>query len=120
MVGYKDPSAPADGMPKAINVLTFVGQVDKEIGGYARQYAARCEYSHANHNGTAGLYSHPHEDTGLIDLGSNARGAQSHEMICALNLSVAVMMLNHSYAAIGQALDQLIELCENAVPLRPD
>ncbi len=53
-------------------------------------------------------------------MGSNARGAQSHEMICALNLSVAVMMLNHSYAAIGQALDQLIELCENAVPLRPD
>lgn len=44
----------------------------------------------------------------------------SPEMICALNLSVAVMMFNHSYAAIGQALDQLIELCENAVPLRPD
>lgn len=62
---------------------------------------------------------HPHEDTGLIDLGSNVRGAQSHEMICALNLSVAVIMFNHSYAAIGQVLDQLIELCEKAVPLRP-
>jgi len=24
VVGYKDPSAHADGMPKAINVLTFV------------------------------------------------------------------------------------------------
>jgi hypothetical protein len=55
---------------------------------------------------------------GVIDLASNAREAQSHEMICALNLSVAVMMFNHSYAAIGQALEQLIEFCENAVPLR--
>jgi hypothetical protein len=120
VVGYIDRSAHADGVPKAINVLTFVGQVDKEIGGYASQYAALCEYSHPNHDGTAGLYSHPHEDTGLIDLGSNVRGAQSPETICALNLSVAAMMFNHSYAAIGHALDQLIDLCERAVPLRPD
>lgn len=119
VVGYKDPSALADGLPQAINVLTFVGQVDKEIGGYASQYAALCEYSHPNHDGTAGLYSHPHEDTGLIDLGSNVRGAKSHEMICALNLSVAVMMFSHSYAAIGESLPQLVELCEKARPPRP-
>ena len=68
----------------------------------------------------AGLYSHPHEDTGLIELGSNIRGSQSHDVICALNLSVAVMMFNHSYAAIGDALPQLVDLCERAVPLRPD
>ena len=120
VVGYKDPSAHADGLPKAINVLTFVGQIDKEISGYAGQYAALCEYSHPNHDGVAGLYSHPHEDTGLIDLGSNIRGSQSHEMICALNLSVAVMMFNHSYAAIGDALATLVDLCERAVPLRED
>jgi hypothetical protein len=120
VVGYKDPSAFADGAPKAINVLTFVGQVDKEISGYSSQYVALCEYSHPNHDGAAGLYSHPHEDTGLIELGSNIRGSQSHDVICALNLSVAVMMFNHSYAAIGHALPQLVDLCERAVPLRPD
>jgi hypothetical protein len=117
-VGYKDPSVDADGLPKAINVLTFVRQVDKEIGGYAGQYAALCEYSHPNHDGAAGLYSHPHDDTGLIDFGSNVRGSESHEMICALNLSVAVIMFNHSYAAIGHALPQLVEVCEKAVPPR--
>jgi hypothetical protein len=85
VVGYKDPNACADGLPKAINVLTFVGQVDKEIAGYSSQYAALCEYSHPNHDGAAGLYSHPHEDTGLIELGSNIRGSQSHDVICALN-----------------------------------
>ena len=101
-------------------MLTFVGQVDKEISGYSSQYAALCEYSHPNHDGAAGLYSYPHKDTGLIELGSNIRGSQSHDVICALNLSVAVMMFNHSYAAIGRALPQLVDLCERAVPLRPD
>jgi hypothetical protein len=119
-VGYKDPRAQTDGLPKAINVLTFVGQVDKEIVGYADQYAALCEYSHPNHDGAAGLYSHPHADTGLIDLGSNVRGSRSHEEICALNLSVAVLMFNHSYTAIGDVLPQLVELCEKAIPLRQD
>jgi hypothetical protein len=119
VVGSKDPSAHADGVPKAINVLTFVGQVDKEIGGYAGQYAALCEYSHPNHDGAAGLYSHPHKDTGLIDFGSNVRGAGSHEMICALNLSVAVLMFNHSYAAIADSMTELVLLCENAMPARP-
>jgi hypothetical protein len=120
VVGYKDPNARADGLPKAINVLTFVGQVDKEIAGYSGQYAALCEYSHPNHDGAAGLYSHPHEDTGLIQLGSNIRGSQSHDVVCALNLSVAMMMFNHSYAAIGDALPPLVDLCERAVPLRLD
>jgi len=57
VVGYKDPNACADGLPKAITVLTFVGQVDKEIAGYSGQYAALCEYSHPNHDGAAGIYS---------------------------------------------------------------
>jgi hypothetical protein len=54
------------------------------------------------------------------NFGSNVRGVQSHEMICALNLSVAVMMFSHSYAAIGDALPRLVDLCERSVPLRPD
>jgi hypothetical protein len=49
VVGYKDASAHADGVTKAINVLASVCKVDKEIGGNASQYAALCEYSHPNH-----------------------------------------------------------------------
>jgi hypothetical protein len=118
VVGYKDKRALTDGLPQAVSVLTFVGQVDKEINGYESQYFALCEYSHPNHDGTAGLYSHPHADTGLIELGSNVRGSESHEMICALNLSVAVMLFKHSYAAIGHSLPQLIDLCEKVRPPR--
>ena len=114
--GQKDRSAHADGLPMAINVATFLDHVEREIPGYAGQYAALCEYSHPNYAGAAGLYSHPHKDTGLIDLGPNIRGLQTHDLICAANLSGAVLMFHHSYAAIGNALPALVELCESLIP----
>lgn len=116
VLGQKDPSALADGLPKAINVTTFLDHVEREIRGYAGQYAALCEYSHPNYAGAAGLYSHPHKDTGLIDLGHTIRGLQRHERICAANLSGAVIMFHHSYAAIGNALPALVALCERLIP----
>lgn len=116
MFGQKDPSAQADGLPAAIDVVTFLEHVEKEIPGYTDQYAALCEYSHPNYAGAAGLYSHPHKDTGMIDLASNIRGLQTHDMICAANLSGAVIMFHHSYTAIGDALAALVELCERLIP----
>ena len=114
--GQKDPSAQADGLPAAINVMTFLEHVEKEIPGFTGEYAALCEYSHPNYTGAAGLYSHPHKDTGMIDFGHDIRGLQTHDMICAANLCGAVIMFHHSYAAIGDALASLVELCERLIP----
>lgn len=111
-VGYKNPEALADNLPEAVSVLTFVGHVDKDIEGYKKAYAALSEYAHPNYEGAACLYSHPHANTGLVDFGSNIRASDSHEIICALNLSVAVMMFSHSYAAIATLMPKLVALCE--------
>jgi hypothetical protein len=111
-LGYKNPAALADNLPEAVSVLTFVDHVDKDIDGYKKAYAALSEYSHPNYEGAACLYSHPHADTGLVDFGSNIRASDSHEIICALNLSVAAMMFNHSYAAVAHLMPQLVALCE--------
>jgi len=112
-VGYKEQTALAD-FPEAINVMTFVEQLDKKIDGFARAYATLCEYSHPNHQGAAGLFSWPHADTGLVEFGSNIRELETHEVICALNLSAAVMMFDHCYAAIAKSMPQLVALCEKA------
>jgi hypothetical protein len=114
--GHKDPPVQADGLPTAINVATFLEHVEKEIPGYMGQYAALCEYSHPNYLGAAGIFSQPHKETGLIDLGSNVRGLQTHDMSCAANLSGAVIMFHYSYAAIGDALPALVEVCERLIP----
>jgi len=112
-VGYKEKTALAD-FPEAINVMTFVEQLDKKIDNFARAYATLCEYSHPNHQGAAGLFSWPHPDTGLVDFGSNIRGAGTHEAICALNLSAAVMMFDHAYTAIAKSMPRLVALCEKS------
>jgi hypothetical protein len=110
-VGYKEPTALAD-FPEAISALTFVEHLNKKIDNFARTYATLCEYSHPNHQGAAGLFSWPHADTGLVEFGSNIRELDTHEVICALNLSAAVMMFDHCYAAIAKSMPRLVALCE--------
>jgi hypothetical protein len=114
-VGYKEPSALAE-FPEAVNVMTFVDELNKKIDNFKRSYATLCEYSHPNHQGAAGLFSWPHPDTGLVDFGSNIRGMDTHEAICALNLSAAVMMFDHCYGAIAKSMPQLVALCERTKP----
>jgi hypothetical protein len=113
-VGYKEPSALVE-FPEAISALTFVKHLNKKIDNFERSYATLCEYSHPNHQGAAGLFSWPHPDTGLVDFGSNIRGMDTHENICALNLSASVMMFDHCYAAIAKSMPQLVALCEKGV-----
>ncbi len=111
-VGYKDPSALVDNLPEALSVLTFVGHVDIEIEGYAKAYASLSEYSHPNYEGAACLFSWPHAATGLVDFGANIRASDSHETIGVMNLSVAVMMFDHSYRAFEDSMPLLVRLCE--------
>jgi hypothetical protein len=46
----------ADG-PEAINVLTFVKRLDKQIPGFEAAYHSLSEYAHPNWRGVSGLYS---------------------------------------------------------------
>jgi hypothetical protein len=112
-VGYKEQTALAD-FPEAINVMTFVEHLNKKIDNFARAYATLCEYSHPNHQGAAGLFSWPHPGTGLVDFGSNIRRSDSHEGICLSNLSAAVMMFDHCYAALAKSMPRLVALCEKS------
>jgi len=98
--------------------MTFLKHVERELPGYTRHYEKLCEYSHPNYYGVAGIYSHPHKETGLIDLGSNIRGGQSHDLICAAGLSGTVIMFHHSYEALANTLPALVELCERLIPPR--
>ncbi len=114
--GQKDPAAHVDGLPMAINVMTFLKHVEREIPGYTGHYERLCEYSHPNYYGVAGIFSQPHKETGLIDFGSNIRGGQSHDLTCAASLSGATLMFHHSYEALADTLPALVTLCERLVP----
>jgi hypothetical protein len=102
--------------PVAINVLNFVDQVDKRFAGYRKQYDELSEYSHPNYLGTTCLYSATDFDNYMVSFGANARGSKPAEIIGVMNLSVALMIFDHSYNEVADLMPAFIALCERDLP----
>jgi hypothetical protein len=99
-------------MPQAINVLTFVDKVDKDVQGFRRQYDALCEYAHPNSLGTVFVYSKPDPEMGWADLGSNVRQRENVEQCGVINLSVVMEMFEVGYNQIADLMPSFVAVCE--------
>jgi hypothetical protein len=110
-LGHKAPTA-KDEFPEAISVLTFLKHVEKELEGYEAQYAAMSEYSHPNYLGTTGMYAHVDKEKMLVNFGANLRGSHAAETIGVMNLSVALLMIDHSYNTMADLMPAFVRLCE--------
>lgn len=97
---------------EAINALTFVDRVDKDISGFRHQYDSLSEFAHPNWAGTALLYSKPDPSNLRTDLGATLRSENSKEIGVA-NLSVALMFFERSYNRIDDLMPGFITLCES-------
>lgn len=102
-----------DIMPEAINVLTFVDRVDKDIPGFRHQYDMLSEFAHPNWAGTALLYSKPDPPNLWTDFGANIRAGDSTKQVGVSNLSVALMIFERSYNGVADLMPAFIALCEN-------
>jgi hypothetical protein len=72
----------ADG-PEAINVLTFVERLDKQMPGFEAAYHSLSEYAHPNWRG--GLYSKIDRENFIVHYGRGLRSEPAgHEMANAL------------------------------------
>jgi len=99
--------------PDAISVLTFVDVVDETVEGFRRQYDSLSEYAHPNYLGTTGLYSQNDAENILVNFGTNARASGAAESICMVNLSVALMIFEHTYNALSDLMQDFVVLCES-------
>ncbi len=108
MMGSKTDPA----LPEAINVLTFVKRVEKDIEGFLHQYDSLSEFAHPNWAGTALLYSKPDPTNLWTDFGANLRSENSKN-IGVVNLSVALMFFERSYNRIADLMPGFITLCES-------
>ena len=102
-----------DTVPKAINVLTFVDRVDKEIEGLRHQYDMLSEFAHPNWAGTTLLYSKSDPSNFRTTFGANIRAADGTKNAGLLNLSVALMIFERSYTRVSDCLPDFITLCED-------
>jgi hypothetical protein len=110
MMGSK--SIDRDIMPEAVNVMTFVQHVDKEVEGFLHQYEGLSEYVHPNWSGAGLLYSKPDPSNFRVDFGTNIRGADSAKVIVLVNLSVSLMLFEKRYNDITELMPSFIALCE--------
>src|SRR5262249_31434404 len=91
-------------MPDPINVLTFVKRVDKEANGFLKQYDELSEFAHPNWAGTLLLYSKPNPKKMWTDFGSNMRQVEDIKQVGITNLSVALLIFEHSYNQISDMM----------------
>jgi hypothetical protein len=74
----------ADG-PEAINVLTFVKRLDKQMPGFEAAYHSLSECAHPNWRGVSGLYSKIDRENFVVHYGRSLRAELAgNEMANAL------------------------------------
>ena len=109
--GVKIPDDPV--FPQAINILTIIEKVDKEVKGFNHQYAVLCEYTHPNASGTTHSYLRHNREQLTTDFGLNSRTAENTRMIGLINLSVSLLMFELKYNLVADLLPDFVALCEH-------
>ena len=97
---------------EAVNVLTFVEKINKDIDGFEKSYESLCEYAHPNWSGTSFLYSKPNTEKIWIDYGKNIRGKESVSIVGLTCLNTSLMIFEHSYNEVGDLMPDFINICE--------
>ncbi len=103
------------GFPEAISVLTFVDHVEREVEGFRRQYDELSEYAHPNYLGTTGLYSQRNAEEFTVSYGPNPRATGAAITIGIVNLSVALMVFEHTYEKLGDLIPAFVRVCDKSL-----
>jgi hypothetical protein len=106
-------------LPQALNVMTFVRDVEKEINGFENQYGALSEIAHPNWAGTAFLYSNPDHNSQHVDFGAHLRGRATLIVTGLTNLDTALLIFNHSRLLLAELVPPFALLCESKLALTP-
>ena len=96
-------------LPVAINVLTFVDDVDKKVEGFRKQYDSLSEYAHPSFTSER---QHCTQETNKENITgkflARTPSAGSAQTICIMNLSVALMIFRHAYRAFAELMPDFV------------
>jgi hypothetical protein len=102
-------------MLSAINVLTFIGSVEKTLPGTRERYNGLSEYCHPNWAGMLGLYGRYDMSNRLIVLGQDAERKSNAKAVGVSMLSAGFLMFKKTYDDLGESLPALVMLCEKSI-----
>lgn len=112
LLGHKLKEVTDGGAPVAINILSMVDRVDRDIPGFRKSYDALSEAAHPNWRGTAGLFSQMDSDRILTRFGPNIRSVDFFE---AQGLGLLVGSLGTfeiAYNQVSELMPDFIAACE--------
>jgi hypothetical protein len=101
-----------DGFPEAVNVLTLVGRMDKQVPGVLRTYNSMSEYAHPNWSGTAFAYSAIDRDKMVVDLGRSSPRRRAHDVVGLSCLTASLALLEFAYNKLAEVFPSFIAACE--------
>ena len=105
-------------LPSAINVLTFVDAVNKQVDGVRHQYDELSELAHPNWAGAMNLYCTTNHDERAFSFGPQDEvTTKTNGKIFAV-LSGTILIFKYVFEEIDQAMPEFVQLCEREIALQ--
>ena len=102
-------------LPSAINVLTFIDRVDKQVDGFRNQYDELSEFAHLNWSGAMALYCTTNHDERACSFGPRDEAITSTNTKIFNLLSGAILIFRYVFEEIDRAIPKFVQLCERDI-----
>ncbi|WP_038967937.1 hypothetical protein [Bradyrhizobium diazoefficiens] len=106
-------------MPQSINVLTFIGKMDKVFPGFEKQYNQLSEISHPNWAGSAAIYSKRSDDNLTTYFGRDVKENGSTRRLAIGALVHGLEIFGYAYNRITDRIPAFVEACETSLDRGP-
>lgn len=106
--GWKDPGAQI----QAVNVLTLVDRVNRDLPHFRQAYDALSEFAHPNWSGVEGAYGEVDFQKLWVDLGHSNR-VPTRTGLCALVGGLELFF--HFYTGMLSHMSEFTRICEEAL-----
>jgi hypothetical protein len=99
-------------MPEAVNVLTFVSKVSKDIPAFGKAYDSLSEYAHPNWSGTSFIYSKHDPENVLTNFGKDLRESSNYKIFGVQCLVGSLVLFESLYNQISDLMPDFVKACE--------
>jgi hypothetical protein len=118
MVGFRDKGQGQENFPDAVNILTCIDRVERELEGFRKSYDQLSEYAHPNWSGVSGLFTQTDHENILVDLGSYISGKENIKLKISVSFATNLELLAMIYHQFADFLPELVQLCEREIERR--
>jgi hypothetical protein len=115
LLGFKDRDEGQENLPNALNIMTAIDRVERDISGFRKNYDMLSEYAHPNWSGVLGMFAETDHDNIIVDLGLNIKSKEHAKRMISISFTTNLEILEVAYNKFAQFLPNLVQLCERQI-----